>query len=113
MRAMVLSAVASIEENPAPLKLVDLPRPRVGDGEILIRIAVCGVCHTELDEIEGRMTPSKLPIVPGHEVVGRVVALGMGCRRFFGGAARRCRLDSLFERRRGRKPQRFIQGHRP
>ena len=82
MRAMVLSAVASIEENPAPLKLVELPRPRVGDGEILIRIAVCGVCHTELDEIEGRMTPSKLPIVPGHEVVGRVVALGTGCRRF-------------------------------
>ena len=82
MRAMVLSAVASFEENPAPLKLVDLPRPGVGDGEILIRIAVCGVCHTELDEIEGRTMPSKLPIVPGHEVVGRVVALGAGCRRF-------------------------------
>ena len=82
MRAMVLSAVASFEENPAPLKLVELPRPGVGDGEILIRIAVCGVCHTELDEIEGRTTPSKLPIVPGHEVVGRVVALGTGCCRF-------------------------------
>ena len=82
MRAMVLSAVASIEENSAPLKLVELPRPREGCGEILIRVAVCGVCHTELDEIEGRTTPSKLPIVPGHEVVGRVVALGTGCRRF-------------------------------
>ena len=82
MRAMVLSAVASFEENPAPLKLVELPRPGIGDGEILIRIAVCGVCHTELDEIEGRTTPSKLPIVPGHEVVGRVVALGTGCCRF-------------------------------
>ena len=82
MRAMVLSAVASVEENPAPLKLVELPRPRVGGGEILIRIAVCGVCHTELDEIEGRTMPSKLPIVPGHEVVGRVVALGTGCCRF-------------------------------
>ena len=82
MRAMVLSAVASVEENPAPLKLVELPRPRAGGGEILIRIAVCGVCHTELDEIEGRTMPSKLPIVPGHEVVGRVVALGTGCCRF-------------------------------
>jgi propanol-preferring alcohol dehydrogenase len=79
---MVLGAVASFEENPAPLQLVELPRPVVGDGEILIRIAVCGVCHTELDEIEGRTPPLKLPIVPGHEVVGRVAALGTGCRRF-------------------------------
>ncbi|MGB5511000.1 MAG: alcohol dehydrogenase catalytic domain-containing protein [Woeseiaceae bacterium] len=79
---MVLRAVASFEENPAPLKLVELPRPGVGDGEILIRIAVCGVCHTELDEIEGRTPPMTLPIVPGHEVVGRVAALGAGCRRF-------------------------------
>lgn len=82
MRAMVLSAIASFEENPAPLQLVELPRPGVDDGEILIRVAVCGVCHTELDEIEGRTAPPKLPIVPGHEVVGRVVALGSGCRRF-------------------------------
>jgi propanol-preferring alcohol dehydrogenase len=79
---MVLGAVASFEENPAPLQLVELPRPGVGDSEILIRIAVCGVCHTELDEIEGRTPPLKLPIVPGHEVVGRVVELGTGCRRF-------------------------------
>jgi len=82
VRAMVLGAIASFEENPAPLKLVELPRPEVGDGEILIRIAVCGVCHTELDEIEGRTPPLKLPIVPGHEVVGRVAALGTRCRRF-------------------------------
>jgi propanol-preferring alcohol dehydrogenase len=79
MKAMVLSEVSAIEKE--PLKLKDLPDPVPGPKEILVRISVCGVCHTELDEIEGRLQP-KLPVVPGHQVIGKVFALGSGARRF-------------------------------
>ncbi len=82
MRAMVLDRIASLEENPEPLELRILPEPEPGPGELLIEVAVCGVCHTELDEIEGRTPPPRLPVVPGHEVVGRVARAGPGCRRF-------------------------------
>ncbi|WP_163337518.1 zinc-dependent alcohol dehydrogenase family protein [Desulfopila sp. IMCC35008] len=76
MKAMVLHELGTLNDNPAPLQLVDLPDPMPGVGEILVRVAVCGVCHTELDIIEGRTPPSRLPLVPGHQVVGRVQALG-------------------------------------
>ena len=82
MRAMVLSRVVRLDENPAPLEYAELPDPDPEDGEILVRVAVCGVCHTELDEIEGRTPPPSLPVVPGHEIVGRVASLGGGCTRF-------------------------------
>jgi len=82
MRAMVLAATASLDRNPAPLTLVQVPRPQPGQGEILIEVSVCGVCHTELDEIEGRTAPSRLPVIPGHEIVGRVVQNGPGCSRY-------------------------------
>lgn len=82
MRAMVLTATASMDEQPEPLQLTELPRPAPAAGELLIEVSVCGVCHTELDEIEGRTPPPRLPVVPGHEVVGRVLQLGDGCRRF-------------------------------
>ena len=82
MRAMVLPAIADLDSNPAPLQPVSLPDPVPGERDILIRVSVCGVCHTELDEIEGRTLPQQLPIVPGHEIVGRVAAMGEGCRRF-------------------------------
>lgn len=72
MRAMALKRLASLDENPDPLELVEMERPRPVPGELLIRVAVCGVCHTELDEIEGRTPPLRLPIVPGHEIVGRI-----------------------------------------
>jgi alcohol dehydrogenase, propanol-preferring len=78
MRAMILRALASLEENPAPLELADLPVPTPGDGEILVKVSVCGVCHTELDEIEGRTPPPRLPVVLGHQAVGTVEALGPG-----------------------------------
>lgn len=81
MRAMILQATASLDEVSNPLCLADLPRPVAAAGEILIAVSVCGVCHTELDEIEGRAPPPELPIVPGHEVVGRVVAMGSGSGR--------------------------------
>ena len=82
MRAMLLSEVVCLDENPAPLVLAELPEPTPGDGEILVRVAVCGVCHTELDEIEGRTRPPLLPVVPGHEIIGHVAGFGTGCCRF-------------------------------
>ncbi|MDH3439306.1 MAG: alcohol dehydrogenase catalytic domain-containing protein, partial [Gammaproteobacteria bacterium] len=76
MRAMVLNSLATLDENPEPLTLVDVPRPVPAAGEVLIRISACGVCHTEIDEIEGRTPPPTLPVIPGHEVVGTVEISG-------------------------------------
>jgi len=70
---MVLNKICSLEENRTPLELTDLPVPVPGEKEVLVKVSACGVCHTELDEIEGRMPPPSLPIVLGHQVVGRVV----------------------------------------
>ncbi|HEX9945761.1 MAG TPA: zinc-dependent alcohol dehydrogenase family protein [Thermoanaerobaculia bacterium] len=78
MRAMVLPRLGPLEKNPEPLAPTELPVPEPREGEVRIRIAACGVCHTELDEIEGRTPPPRLPVVPGHQVVGRVDALGPG-----------------------------------
>lgn len=85
MRAMLLEAVGPLRDNPAPLVPADVPDPSPGPGEILIRVNTCGVCHTELDEIEGRTPPPRLPIIPGHQVVGRVEALGQGVEGFRAG----------------------------
>ena len=82
MKAMVLKGIASLQENSSPLDLVDLPEPVPGEGEILVKVAVCGVCHTELDEIEGRTPPPVFPIIPGHQVVGRVAGQGRNASRF-------------------------------
>jgi propanol-preferring alcohol dehydrogenase len=79
---MVLRAVGGLDENPAPLQATDRPVPQPGDGEILVRVSVCGVCHTELDEIEGRTPPARLPVIPGHEIVGTVERVGPNCGRF-------------------------------
>jgi alcohol dehydrogenase, propanol-preferring len=78
MRAMILKTLGSLDENPEPLTLAELREPEPGDGEVRIRVTVCGVCHTELDEIEGRTPPPRLPVVLGHQVVGHVDALGRG-----------------------------------
>ncbi len=72
MKAMLLRGLAPLAQNPAPLSLEDLPEPTLGAGEALIRVTRCGVCHTELDEIEGRTPPSRLPVILGHQVVGTV-----------------------------------------
>lgn len=85
MRAMVLAETAGLDRNPAPLELVELPQPVPGNGELLIEVSVCGVCHTELDEIEGRTPPPSLPVIPGHEIIGRVAGAGPGCRRYVTG----------------------------
>ncbi len=80
MKAMVLDETSAVEQM--PLKLVDLPEPVPGRGQIRVRVFACGVCHTELDEIEGRVPPSSLPMILGHEIVGRVESLGPGAGRF-------------------------------
>ena len=80
MRAMMLPATVNMDRNSSPLVLVDIAKPVPGNGEVLVEVSVCGVCHTELDEIEGRTAPPVFPVVPGHEIVGKVVGLGPGCR---------------------------------
>jgi propanol-preferring alcohol dehydrogenase len=79
MKAMVLKKTVSIEE--LPLELVEMQRPEPGPKEILVKVLACGVCHTELDEIEGRLQ-AKLPIILGHEIVGKVDRLGTGATKF-------------------------------
>ncbi|NNE10418.1 MAG: zinc-dependent alcohol dehydrogenase family protein [Gemmatimonadetes bacterium] len=78
MKAMVLDRITNMSEDETPLTGRDLPRPVPAAGEVLVRVSVCGVCHTELDEIEGRTPPPELPIIPGHQVVGAVVECGEG-----------------------------------
>jgi alcohol dehydrogenase, propanol-preferring len=82
MKAMVLMGISSLRENRAPLEPVDMPEPLPGEGEILVKVSACGVCHTELDEIEGRTPPPAFPIVLGHQVVGRVVGTGGKTSKF-------------------------------
>jgi len=76
MKVMQLEQIVSLQDCEEPLVLATLPIPEPAAEEILIRISACGVCHTELDEIEGRAPPSKMPMILGHEVVGRVSELG-------------------------------------
>jgi propanol-preferring alcohol dehydrogenase len=94
MKAMVLREICEIEiegrnrrRDDLPLKVeplepVDLPVPEPGPNEALIKISACGVCRTELDQIEGRISPPKLPVIPGHQPVGVVERLGDGASRF-------------------------------
>jgi len=82
MKAMVLNQISSMAANRNPLELVNIPKPVPGANEVLIKISACGVCHTELDEIEGRTPPPQLPIILGHQIVGRVVQNGPHAHRF-------------------------------
>ena len=76
MRAMQLAAPAPAAE--APLRLVELPVPEPGPGQVLLRVLACGVCRTDLHILEGELPPHRSPVVPGHQIVGEVVALGPG-----------------------------------
>ena len=80
MKAMVLERIASVEER--PLKLVNLPKPVPGRDQIVVKVSACGVCHTELDEVEGRVAPTRFPMILGHEIVGRVESLGPAAKKF-------------------------------
>lgn len=94
MKAMVLSEHCEIriqgeprrknqlpwKEN--PLQFIEMEEPVPVAGQVLVRVSACGICHTELDEIEGRLIPPRFPVIPGHEIVGRVEAVGPGTRRY-------------------------------
>jgi len=80
MKAMVLNNICDLTVEKEPLELVEMPVPVPGEGEVLVKVSTCGVCHTELDEIEGRTPPPRFPIVPGHQVVGRVEKTGRGVK---------------------------------
>ncbi|MBN2688920.1 MAG: alcohol dehydrogenase catalytic domain-containing protein, partial [Deltaproteobacteria bacterium] len=82
MKAMLLKGITRFVDNKSPLEMVDIPDPVPGDHEILVKVSTCGVCHTELDEIEGRTPPPAFPIIPGHEIVGTVVDAGRHAHRF-------------------------------
>ncbi len=85
MKALILPQIVNLADNAQPLQLAILPDPVPGENEILVKVSACGVCHTELDEIEGRTPPPLLPVVLGHQVVGRVVDVGVFVTRFHGG----------------------------
>ncbi len=78
MQAMVLRSLGPVDQRAEPLTFEGWPDPSPGPREVLLRVTACGVCHTELDEIEGRTPPPLLPVILGHQVVGRVVATGPG-----------------------------------
>ncbi len=82
MKAMLLQDVTTFEATSAPLVPAEVPDPVPGPSDLLLEVSVCGVCHTELDEIEGRTPPSVFPRILGHQVVGRVVRIGADVRGF-------------------------------
>jgi propanol-preferring alcohol dehydrogenase len=79
MRAMRIHRLGAINSANPPLEQVFIPVPQPGESDLLIRVHACGVCHTEIDEIEGRTPPSSLPMTPGHQVIGKVVGQGPAC----------------------------------
>jgi len=80
MQAMVLHQPRPIEQR--PLALEEVPTPEPGPKEIRLRVRVCGVCHTDLHTVEGELRLPKLPVIPGHQIVGEVEKLGEGASRF-------------------------------
>jgi propanol-preferring alcohol dehydrogenase len=72
MKAMLLRGLAPFAQNPTPLSYESFAEPNLAPGEVMVRVSRCGVCHTELDEIEGRMPPANLPVILGHQAVGIV-----------------------------------------
>src|SRR5258706_6709296 len=77
MRAMLLRRPGDPDKSQT-LELSDVPRPEPMDGEIVVRVSVCGVCRTDLDIVEGRVAAPYYPVIPGHQIVGRVVEVGRG-----------------------------------
>lgn len=76
MKAMLLNSITDLKYNREPLTMSDIPIPEPAANEVLLKVSACGVCHTELDEIEGRTPPPVLPVIPGHQVIGMVENTG-------------------------------------
>ena len=78
MKAMLLPKVIDLnqirqDDIDGPLTFAEIPRPTPKENEVLLKVLTCAVCHTELDEIEGRTPPPHFPVIPGHQVIGEVV----------------------------------------
>jgi propanol-preferring alcohol dehydrogenase len=74
MKSCLLRSIAPIEQN--PLEFTEAPQPRPDAGQVLVKVSVCGVCRTDLHVIEGELTRQVLPIIPGHQIIGRVEQIG-------------------------------------
>ncbi len=85
MKAMILQSITDVGQNSEPLTTATIPDPVLSDNEVLIKVSVCGICHTELDEIEGRTPPSRFPVIPGHQVIGKVEAKGKNVKELKNG----------------------------
>ena len=85
MKAMILDGIYDLKEETSPLQLVEIAVPEIKNDEILIQVQACGICHTELDEIEGRSPPPQYPVIPGHQVVGEVIKTGANVDEFLPG----------------------------
>lgn len=79
MHAMVLDEIGPIESS--PLRWTEVPDPRPGPGEIRLKVRCCAICRTDLHVVEGDLPRHTLPIIPGHQIVGVIDALGDGCGR--------------------------------
>jgi alcohol dehydrogenase, propanol-preferring len=82
MKAWQLKRIADLNLEKHPLELVETGQPQPGANELQVKISCCGICHTELDEIEGRTPPPVFPVIPGHQVIGRVYEKGLGATAF-------------------------------
>ena len=76
MRAMLLREPRPYSGNSSPLELAEIPIPVAGNDDLLVRVSVCGVCRTDLDVVEGRVKAPRYPVVPGHQIIGRVAGVG-------------------------------------
>ncbi|MHB1645165.1 MAG: zinc-dependent alcohol dehydrogenase family protein [bacterium] len=81
MKSMILTEITDLKINKNPLCNINAKIPEINQNEILIKINTCAVCHTELDEIEGRIKPIELPIIPGHQIVGRIIETGKDVKK--------------------------------
>ncbi len=82
MKAMVMTRTCDLRLERSPLEWREVPAPAPGEDELLLKVRACGICHTELDEIEGRTPPPRLPVILGHQVVGIVEKTGRRAEKF-------------------------------
>jgi alcohol dehydrogenase, propanol-preferring len=82
MRAMLLRRPGLYSSNASPLEIAEVPTPVAGNGELLVRVSACGVCRTDLDVVEGRVAAPRYPVIPGHQVIGSIAAIGSGVTEF-------------------------------
>lgn len=85
MKAYLLETTYDLSATDEPLRFTNVPKPEPRSDEVLICVSCCGICHTELDEIEGRTPPPAYPVIPGHQVIGRVESTGHSVTRFKAG----------------------------